>query len=281
MTLQDLLGQKRRSRAHALDAAHRGEADFIAADPEVAAAHAALRAAQLAHLRGKGDSAKAQADFDALLARKGLTWPTPVFDCPVCQDQSYVDGRLCACVRQARVQDGLDPNARFEAFDEGLFPGEDLARRRKLTARLEKYAAAFPSPPGTLLLQGPGGTGKTFLAHCTAHAVAARGFTVAVVTAFDYLQSQRYDNWERGKLLHECDLLVLDDLGTEPQQRGSSEALVAMASSRLAGGRGLIVTTNLHPTELQERYSERLFSRLSDTRCALMMRVAGRDLRLR
>ena len=190
-----------------------------------------------------------------------------------------------------------DPECTFEKVDLTRFLGETssgeplAAWMARLYERAKDFAGNFNQPACTWALEangpvcawtlmGPVGTGKSYLAQCIANAAQDHGHTAVVVSSFELNQTFRFGHEREAALCDSVDLLVIDDLGTEPLWNNVTvEGLLGIVSSRLARRRGLVITTNHTPQELIDRYGERLFSRLTDRERAFAVQVPGRDLR--
>lgn len=243
----------------------------------------------------------------AELVRLGLPedYLQPVYRCPICRDTGYVGEPVheqCACLRQRMLQrlyreEGLAGLERenFAAFDAGVFPDEPLpgqevtqrAYMERVRALCERYADEYPrAPERNLLFFGATGLGKTFLMNCIAQRVLERGMTVLRVTAYRLVEVMRAQRWDErsaqtARALCTCDLLALDDLGAEPMlENVTIEALYHVLSERIAAERGFVISTNLSLSDLQAAYTERVSSRLLDTRRTRAIRFLGRDVRL-
>ncbi len=231
----------------------------------------------------------------------------PVYRCALCHDTGYVGEPIhepCACLRRAVMNriyqdEGLQILARenFATFDERVFPEEkivtadgreDTQRGFMLRARkfCEQYADAFAPGEGRgLLLSGRTGLGKTFLMHCVAQRVLERGCSAVVISAYRLLETMRQyqfrgENEARVADILSCDLLCIDDLGSEPMLREVTvTALYHIVSERMAEGRALVVTTNLDSDGLYERYDDRVAARLTDPSRMRILPFVGRDVR--
>jgi len=131
------------------------------------------------------------------------------------------------------------------------------------------YAECFGNKSENLLFQGGTGLGKTFLAACIARVVARRGFSVVYDTAVSALVTFEAEKFgkdgaspEQVRRLTECDLLILDDLGTELTSSFALSALYTLINSRLTSKKKTIITTNLSYDELRRRYTAQICSRL-------------------
>ncbi len=255
-----------------------------------------------------------EAELDALnralraeLSRLGLAedYLQPVYRCAACRDTGYVGEPIheqCACLRQRVMnrlyQDenltGLD-RENFETFDARVFPdeklpGSDFTQRAymlRMREKCEQYADEFPNGPvRNLLMCGKSGLGKTFLMNCIAQRVLERGYTVLRITAYRLVEVMRRYHWNGQDAqtvdeMRDCGLLLLDDLGTEPMiENVTIEYLYHILNERTIRERHTVVSTNLMPMELQAAYTERVASRLLDKRFTLMLRFAGKDVRL-
>ena len=133
----------------------------------------------------------------------------------------------------------------------------------------KKYALYFSQNAGNLLFVGGTGLGKTFLSACIARTVADRGYSVAYETAahlFGNLEQARFNPTEDSRREAEkytsCDLLILDDLGTEMPGQFVTSALYSLLNDRILGGKAMVISTNLNVEEMSRRYSPQIASRL-------------------
>ena len=256
------------------------------------------------------DPEQAMAEYNrkiaAMLTEKGYSrdYLSPVCVCPLCQDTGYVyeDSvrRRCACFQAVyqSVQSEAGQEAREEAsfarFDESRFPdvplpGTDVTQReymRVVRDRCAQYAAGVPrGPVKTLLLHGGSGLGKTFLLECVKTAVRERGVDTLYITAYDLLNELRNAFFSRVgdsvSAFFDVPLLLIDDLGMEPLMENITvEQIYNLLNSRLSRGLYTAVSTNLSREELRSRYTERVSSRLLDTRTGMAIFFQGRDIRL-
>ena len=134
-----------------------------------------------------------------------------------------------------------------------------------------------------LLFCGETGTGKTFLANCIAKSLLDKEKIVIYQTAFkllEILEEIRFrdsDNKEKYNLLFETDLLIIDDLGTEMTNTFTNSELFNIINSRLLSNKKTIISTNLSPMEIMDRYDDRIFSRLFSK--FTVLHFFGKDLR--
>lgn len=259
---------------------------------------------------GEANPEAAMAEYNqkiaAALTAKGYPadYLSPIHACAACGDTGYVyEGsvrRMCDCLRRAYLS-ALSHHAlegdramRFDAFDEARFPdaplpGSDVTQReymRIVRRKCEDYAAGVPGGEiKTLLLHGGSGLGKTFLLHCVENALRDRGVDALYTTAYDLLTRLRNAYFGRseadGRDFLDAQCLLIDDLGMEPMWENITvEQLYHLLNARLSRGLYTAVSTNLSRVDLKNRYTERVSSRLLDTRSSLAIPMLGKDIRL-
>ena len=225
------------------------------------------------------------------------------YTCPDCKDTGYIGDSRCHCFIKAASairydQSGLQQILEKENFsvlsdryydDTKALPelGGLTVRQhmRRIAVECLQYAQNFSSRPDSLLFIGEAGVGKPFLAHCLAKALLDQGFSVLFFTAGQLFQmfSSQIDNREDVALkeldqdILSCDLLIIDDLGTELGNSFDNSKLFYCINQRLLLGKATLISTNLSGEAITERYSERVSSRLmSDYR---VKRLFGCDIR--
>ena len=225
----------------------------------------------------------------------------PVFQCAFCEDTGYVGTgkkQLCTCAKALYAalleQDGsFKEEETFETFDPRRFPetaldaGGETQRGRMLKFRdyCEKYADSLPHPEKkNLLLYGGSGLGKTFLLRCIHARARQRDIPALCLTANQLIRIARKAIFDRAQedldALYETDLLLIDDLGTEPLiPNVTVEELFNLINERQNAGLCTVLSTNLSLTDLQARYTERILSRLLDKRACQVLRFLGKDIR--
>ena len=225
----------------------------------------------------------------------------PVYTCAVCRDEGYVyapSRRMCGCMRQElnrrlMEQSGLGAGTgTFETYDASVFSDEPdergMSQRRVMEANRDiclRYADSFPDTRvRDLLMMGKSGLGKTFLMQCIAHRVAERGYLPTYVSAYRFFETARQaymdNDGARLRPLMEAELLLIDDLGTEPLMNNVTVTqLFNLLNERQMSGRHTVLSTNLSMNELLERYTERVTSRLLDKGACLRVGFVGGDVR--
>lgn len=242
-----------------------------------------------------------------LLKKNGYeeSYLQPLYDCKICQDMGYVGDNvrdMCVCLKTAYHQQlfkavGLNEQTpqTFETFDENVYsrailPSLDTSQRDVALMHLntaKRYAESFPNTETRdLLLQGKSGSGKTFLLHAIAHHVLERGFLVLCVSAYKVVELSRKAHFQNDltemQPLFDAELLLVDDLGTEPMMENITiPYLYNIINERQQGGKHTVITTNLSKDDLKARYTERITSRLLDRRQCRVMAFVGDDVRKR
>ena len=224
----------------------------------------------------------------------GTDWLDPIVSCQKCGDSGVYGGGVCTCLKKlynaelTRDVGVLLKNGEesFERFDLSLYDAEVREKMAEVLDFARKYAEHFPEGPDNLLFQGGTGLGKTFLSACVARVVAQRGYSVcydsasAVIGSFEAQKFSRSEEADaRVRRMLSCDLLILDDLGTEMPTPFADSALYTLINTRLIEGRKTIISTNLSYDELEKRDSAQIYSRLRGS--FVRLRFLGSDIRLR
>ncbi len=233
---------------------------------------------------------------EKILAKLGLTKfdLLPQYSCKNCKDTGYVEGRTCECLKKLTqvalaTQSGMNGMLRFsfETCDKKLLEENPVMEKAYKIAH--KYVAEFPKfPYPNLVLMGDVGAGKTYLIECIASALIKKGVYVVFSTAYDLNETMQNSFgttvMEREAILSpyfESDVLVIDDLGCEPMLRNITITnLFTILNERERLGLNTIISTNLNPAEIQERYGDRIMSRMLNRRTTLTIPLTGKDLRI-
>ena len=258
------------------------------------------------HLREENLSL--QSEKKALLFHLGL--PEDALEekpvCALCGDTGYRGGAVCRCLKEyyAREQQKelsrmLDLGGQsFESFSLHWYSDQDIlglgvSPRENMDwvyRTCKRYAEKFhPETSGNLLLTGDPGLGKTFLSAAIAREVSAEGWSVVYDTAghiFDRFEAVKFGREEEAgsdveRIMH-CDLLILDDLGTEMTTTFVQSALYQIINTRIMERRPTILSTNLkmdeRNNEISKRYSPQIASRIEGEYQVLPF--FGKDIRL-
>ena len=252
--------------------------------------------------RLRDENLSLQEEKRQLLAQMGLSEDTleETPNCPFCGDTGYRGGSVCRCLRQyyAREQQKelsrmLDLGSQsFDTFSLDWYSDDPLPGRGSVQDVMRKnydlcveYAHSFGRKPANLLLFGNPGLGKTHISAAIAREVSEKGFSVVYDTAsrvFQQFESQKFDRdneeaeGDVARVLN-CDLLILDDLGTEMTTAFVQSALYTIINTRLMEKRSTIISTNLRPDELAQRYSVQIASRVDGE--YQYVPFLGRDIR--
>lgn len=230
-----------------------------------------------------------------------LDYLEPEYCCNLCHDTGFVDGKMCECFKKILkdiAYNSLNKTSplslcTFESFNLNFYPQTPNERGIAPKTKMEKifnycknYANGFSLSSKNLFMQGATGLGKTHLSLAIANTVINSGFSVIYTSCpniVSKLEKERFSYGNKGnsceteQYLIECDLLILDDLGTEFQTNFSNATLYNIINSRIMYEKPTIISTNLSLKEIQKSYSERLVSRLMGT--YMMLYFIGQDIR--
>lgn len=225
-------------------------------------------------------------------------------DCSMCKDTGFLgNGHKCNCLKQRIINEAYHMsnlsrvlhNQNFSTFDESIFStqSEDssgVSPQKNILEILsicERFVMDFDKDNDeNMLFYGDTGLGKSFMCNCVAKALLDKGYLVIYQTAFkmfeiieeykfknsdDHITKDNYNN------LFDCDLLIIDDLGTELTNSFTNSELFNILNTRLLSGKKTIISTNLSPMQLGDIYAQRIFSRIFDR--FRMVKFIGNDLR--
>ncbi len=238
---------------------------------------------------------KAQKEQLLLDAGFSVNFLDPVFCCPDCQDTGYIGREKCHCFRQAEIsllyeqsgiQDLLKQN-NFSLLSYEYYRGEALALFQNAVKTCQSFIKNFNSDYHNLFFFGTVGTGKSFLSCCVAKELMDQGHSVIYFGAtglFDLLSNAAFHTKDREERqnaysdLYRCDLLIIDDLGTELTNQFTSSQLFSLLNERHLGKKSTLISTNFTLAQLRDRYSDRIFSRITSN--FEVCRLAGEDIRM-
>ena len=234
----------------------------------------------------------------AMYFEEGYLDDSPI--CDICGGSGYVGSNMCECLRELCRQEqkkevsilsgGKESFSQFklEYYPDRIDPKYGASPRTIMERNLglcRRYAATFAPSAGNLLFVGGTGLGKTFLSACIARTVADRGYSVVYETAnhlFAKLEQAKFspneDNRREAAKFLECDLLIMDDLGTEMPGQFVTAALYSLLNDRLLKNKPMVISTNLNVEDIKRRYSPQIASRLQGSFQGLTF--VGEDIRL-
>lgn len=222
------------------------------------------------------------------------------YTCPRCKDTGYLDGVRCRCMENLIRQYNLDRLNQvsslrltgFDDFDLSYYPATTIDSVGKsirewmtqVLAYCRNYAEKFTPESGSILMLGATGLGKSHLSLAIASAVIGRGYGVVYGSAQDFLRKIEQEHFRPEKNgedtldgLLQADLLILDDLGAEFSTQFTKAAINNIISARLSREKPTIISTNLNRAEMEERYTERVVSRVFTQ--YLCLKFLGKDIR--
>lgn len=221
------------------------------------------------------------------------------YTCPECSDSGFVGGVPCSCLKREIAKVGAEKmNAKtmlslcsFESFSLDYYrdlPEEQFAAMQRIFAQCQEYAANFSPDAPSIFMSGQTGLGKTHLSLAIANVVLENGWCVIYDSASALLRQIENEKFARTPdaqasdtmgLLLDCDLLIFDDFGTEFDTSFTQSAIYTLFNGRLSAGKPTIISTNLELKSLQERYGDRIVSRLIAS-CQNMV-FHGSDIRFK
>ncbi len=221
------------------------------------------------------------------------------YTCPVCKDTGFVKNRMCKChiellkdiersnlSKIAPVED-----CTFDTFDVNYYPDETMDngisprnKAEKIKNSCRKYAVNFTTSSPNIMFMGGTGLGKTHLSLAIANVVINRGYSVVYGTTQNILGDLQNENFGRDENIRyneravlNCDLLILDDLGTEFKSSYTVACLYNIINSRISSKLPTIISTNIGFDELEEKYDQRIVSRVAGEYTKFML--VGNDIR--
>ena len=228
----------------------------------------------------------------ALHFEEGYLDDSPI--CDNCGGSGYVGSQMCECLRELCRQEQKKEltflsvgRESFDQFRLDYYPERDNIRAimEKTYQACRRYAMGFSEKSPSLLFSGDTGLGKTFLSACIARTVADNGYSVMYETAghlFANLERAKFSGDEQarreGEKYLQCDLLIVDDLGTEMPGQFTTSALYGLINDRLLSGKPTIISTNMTSDEFAQRYNRQIASRLRGS--YVRMPFLGEDIRV-
>ena len=218
-----------------------------------------------------------------------------IYTCPDCQDTGYIHSQKCHCFRrqeitllyeQSNIQEMIEKE-NFSTLSYEYYKGEDLIRFQNAVNVSKDFVAGFGTHYQNLFFYGTVGTGKSFLSGCIARELLSQSYSVIYFSAnnlFETLSRYSFDIKSKDSLynfykdLYNCDLVIIDDLGTEVTNSFVTSQLFGLLNERHLRQKATIISTNLSLEELSERYSDRVFSRITSNYS--ICKLTGQDIRI-
>lgn len=279
---KEALLKKQRERDMMLNAAYSSNRRLAEIDRELASIGANLA---LTALSGDTKAVEAmKSHFQALSLEKQMILNKAdvndiAYDCSLCEDIGYINGKLCDCVKKLANAIAIDEynshmpinQCTFENFDLMYYSDKQDNAKKRMTyifKLAKEYALNFnpQTSPNLLFLGGPG-LGKTHLTMAIVSSVIKKGYIPVYGSAenlFSTIEKEKFQGENIGayEQMQNCDLLVIDDLGTEMITAFTKSALYNLVNMRLLTKRPTIINTNLSMEEIIEKYAPRIASRL-------------------
>ena len=233
----------------------------------------------------------------ALLREAGL--PEDYLDmqytCPDCKDTGYIAGQKCHCLKQKIINNlyeqsnlqKLTETANFSLLSDSYYTGEDLKRFLGAVDTCKNFINNFDTDYQNIFFYGTVGTGKSFLSICVAKEILDRGHSVIYFSSsalFEKLSEYAFDYNNKNELhnlyedLYNCELLIIDDLGTERTNSFVTSQFFSCQNERKLRNRSTIINSNLDLEGLRNLYSDRIFSRIASDYS--LVKLTGPDIRI-
>lgn len=219
----------------------------------------------------------------------------PIYDCPLCKDTGYVERERCSCFKQAITEVLYEQSnirsvlqtENFSTLSYSYYQGDDLLHFKNAVETCRNFVNNFNSDYHNLFFYGTVGTGKSFLSGCVAKELLEKGNMVLYFSSkvfFETISKLSFDNKSKEEFnqlmedLYYCDLLIIDDLGTELTNSFVASELFSILNERHIRKKATVISSNLSLEELRDRYSDRIFSRITSN--FEICKITGPDIRM-
>ena len=245
--------------------------------------------------------AEARSIREGIIAAAGVDpeYLERIYTCPICKDRGYIESEdrpaeKCKCfrkreseilLRESGMREMLKKN-NFSVMRTDIYAGETQEHFLKAVELCRSFIDSFDSDYRNILFCGTVGTGKSFLSACIASELLASYHSVLYMSAktlFDSLAEAQFSKGDTAEAdairerIYDCELLIIDDLGTEMTNSFVGTELFTIINERFNSKKSVIISTNLELSLLRDRYSDRIFSRLTGSYDIIKM--DGPDLR--
>lgn len=234
---------------------------------------------------------------------KPVNYLNEIYTCPKCHDTGYINGHKCPCFKKKAIDlvykdsnlKNITENENFDTFSYewyddtnidtsiGLTPFENM---QIVTSICHSFIDNFDTDFSNLLFYGNTGVGKTFLSNCIAKELLNTSHSVIYLTAIELFQKFEANDFNKSyqsdvpfnsNYILDCDLLIIDDLGTENGNTYTNSRLFYCINERILRKKSVIISTNLTLQEIKDTYSERILSRLVNS--YKFLRIVATDIR--
>jgi len=226
----------------------------------------------------------------------------PPYTCPDCQDTGYIGHERCHCLKQAAIDlvytqsnlQGILEQENFSSFSLDYYDNDIYDENTRISSfeaaqnallQCRRFVDTFDTGFENLLLFGDTGVGKTFLSNCVAKELLDTGHSVIYFSAhhlFDLLAQKTFARdpqaAESYRNIFDCDLLIIDDLGTELTNHFTTSQFFVCLNERIRKEKSTLISTNLQLFDIATIYSERIFSRISNS--FTILHLFGKDIRI-
>ena len=197
-----------------------------------------------------------------------------IYTCKKCHDTGYVNGTRCSCFKKKAID---------LIYHDSNLKNNNI---RKVYDICQSFVKTFDTEFSNLLLLGETGVGKTFLSNCIAKELLDSYHSVIYLTAIELFKCFENSDFNKGEDVEyqdvsyfiACDLLIIDDLGTESYNSYTISKLFYVINERILRRKSVIISTNLSMPQLENTYSERIFSRLISA--YTILRIFCEDIRV-
>ncbi len=238
-----------------------------------------------------------------ILKSMGMSEDTlePQYKCKICKDTGMIGAKKCACFNKRLAEKyyqlsnlgDILKRENFDKFNYSIFSKTPVDNNvspydniRKITTDVVFAIENIENVPLNMFFYGHSGLGKSYMCNCIAKALIDSGYFVIYMSAyklFTTMTNVRFNNAtaderEAAKLLQECDLLVIDDLGTEGTNNSTNAEFFDILNTRLRANKSTLISANLDLGDLNRTYSERIVSRIVGN--FKIFKFIGNDLRM-
>lgn len=238
------------------------------------------------------DAESKKSAYETWLKKHNKQAISPNYACKKCQDQGFIDGEMCDCLKKEVTQILIKQSGflSLESFDKSDFSKfENPKAMQKLYKLMQDWCNQSSHSKTLIFLSGGTGVGKTHLIKCMANELINKSKLVNLTTAFALNQDlvaayTGFDQVRKAQTMQkylDCEYLFIDDLGSEIKQQLTVGLLYAIINERKMRRLPTIITSNLDAKDIRDVYDERIASRIIDKDYSICVQLSGKDLRLK